>query len=276
MIDKWYDNFWTSPKNPPESLAFQAFGPAHLIALLICAVIVALLVVGYCKADDTRRHGIRLSVGIIVLLLELVLRQGAYLVLGIYTPAILPFYACSIVTFCVFIDAVKPNSWTRQFIYAVGTWGPLCALLFPDWTNQPIFNIYTWQSFLIHALMFGYALMLLVSKELVPRGSQIWKAAIMVVIAVIIALIFNAIYNTNFWFLNTGSPGSPLEPIQNLSGNFYIPVLVVLVAILWTIMYLPWYFAAKSRNAHGRRGPQQHPASSTKSTWRQDRSRNAS
>jgi hypothetical protein len=30
-----------------------------------------------------------------------------------------------------------------------------------------------------------------------------------------------------------------------LAGNLYVPVLIVLLAILWTLMYLPWVLRAR-------------------------------
>ncbi|MCL2736655.1 MAG: TIGR02206 family membrane protein [Propionibacteriaceae bacterium] len=249
MTDHWFDNFFTAPNAAPASLAFGQFTLAHLVTLAVLAVGVAALVWAYVKADTTRRRTMRLVVGISVLLLELVLRQGIFLALDMYTPDILPLHACAVVTFCVFIDSVKANSWTREFIYAVGTWGPLCAVIFPNWDQQPIFNLYTWQAFIIHALLFAYALMIIVSKEFRPSAKNLWKVVIIMAVFVTASIIVNTRLGTNFWFLNTGAPGSPLQPIQDLAGPAYLPVLAVLVAILWTIMYLPW----RHRRGSGKR-----------------------
>ena len=243
---KWFEYFWTSPPNVPAGQGFGVFSTAHLVFLAVVAVGVAALVVGYCRSGAKKRRAIRLTVGISVLLLELVFRQGIFIVLGIYTPSILPLHACAVATFCVFIDSVKPNSWTREYLYAVGTWGPLCALVFPDWTNQPIVNLYTWQAFIIHGLLVAYPLMLLVSKEFRPNARNLWKVVVIMAVFVAASIIVNNRYGTNFWFLAAGSPGSPLEPIQNFAGSFYLPLLAVLVAILWTLMYLPWHLAKKA------------------------------
>ena len=251
---KWFDYFWTSPPNDPPELAFGVFSPEHLVALAITLVGAAAIVWAYCRAGEKRRRTIRLAVGISALILELVFRQGIFIVLGIYTPSILPLHACAVATFCVFIDSVKPNSWTREYLYAVGTWGPLCALVFPDWVNQPIFNLYTWQAFIIHALLLAYPFMLLVSKEFRPNARNLWKVVVIMAVFVTASIIVNNVYGTNFWFLAAGSPGSPLAPIQSFAGDFYIPLLAVLVAILWTLMYLPWHLTKASRSA-------KHPSS---------------
>lgn len=252
MTGQWFDYFWTSPPDVPPGMGFGQFTPAHLVTLAVLAVGIAATVWAYCRSDQKTRRRMRLTIGIAVLIMELVFRQGIFIVLGIYEPSILPLHACAIATFCVGIDAFKPNSWTREYLYAVGTWGPLCALLFPDWDNQPIFNLYTFQAFLIHGCLLAYPLMLLVSKEFRPSARNLWKVVVIMAVFVGASLWANHVWGTNFWFLNSGSHGSPLDPIQNMAGPFYIPVLAVLVAILWTLMYLPWR----------RRNPEKHPSTS--------------
>ena len=235
----WWSDFWRNPAQATADTAFGSFTPAHFAALAVLALVVVAVVLGYRRAGADRRRTIRLVVGIAVIGLE-VFRQVAFLVQGIYTPAILPLHLCAIAEFCVFIDALRPNSWCREYSYALGSWGPICAVAFPDWANQPIINIYSWQSFLIHGLLLAYILMLLVTREFRPSVRNLWKAVVIMAVAVGLAVTANTLWGTNFWFLNTGSPGSPLEPIQNATGAFYIPVLAVLLAVVLAALYVPW------------------------------------
>ena len=239
MADAWFDHFWASPANVPESLGFGQFSQAHLMALVIIAAGVSTLVLAYRRSDARQRSWFRLIVGMAVFVME-VFRQVAFISLHIYTPDILPLHVCAIAEFAVMIDAIRPNSWLREYLYAMGSWGPACAILFPDWAHQPIFNIYTWQSFGVHGLLLAYILMIIVTREFRPSPRHLFRAAVIVLGAAVIAGIVNVVYGTNFWFLNTGSPGSPLEPIQSVAGPYYLPALGVLLSILWTIMYLPW------------------------------------
>jgi uncharacterized membrane protein YwaF len=141
---------------------------------------------------------------------------------------------------CVFLDAVRPNRWTGGFLYAMGWWAALAADLFPDWASRPVLNIFTWQSFAIHALILGYVLMRLVAGDLVPDARNLGRVAVLVTVFATIGYLANRVWDTNFWFLQVAAPGSPLEGIQLLAGNFYVPVLIVLVTMLWALMYLPW------------------------------------
>ena len=147
------------------------------------------------------------------------------------------------------MDALRPNRWTGDFLYAMGWWGALAADVFPDWADQPLLNVFTWQSFAIHALIVGYVLMLLFGGDLVPDVRNLWRVAVLTAVFATLGFLANRAWGTNFWFLDTGAPGSPLEGIQTLAGPFYVPVLILLVALVWTILYLPWVIRAYRRRA---------------------------
>ena len=76
---------------------------------------------------------------------------------------------------------------------------------------------------------------------LVPKAQNLVRVAAVITAFGIVAALANAIWGTNFWFLNIGSPGSPLEPIQSMTGGAYLPVLIVLFAALTAVLYLPWF-----------------------------------
>jgi len=238
--DRWFDFFWVTPlQGVPASVAFGLYSPTHVAILAVLFTGIACTVWAYRRGDERRRRRIRLVLGIGVIASE-ASRQIAYLSLGPYDPSLIPLHMCGAATFCVFVDALRPNSWTREFLYALGTWGAAAAILFPDWANMPWFNFFTWQSFLIHACILAYALCFLVSREFTPRAVNLWKVVVMMAVIAPVVVVVNATLGTNFWYLNTGSPGSPLAPIQAATGPAYIPALLVLLAILWFVMYLPW------------------------------------
>ncbi len=240
-----WDYFFVPQNRPtPDGTGFGMFSPIHLGVLALIGLAVVALAIGYRRSSPERRRTIRLTIGWTVLMLE-VLRQSAYLINGWYSPDILPLHLCAFATYAVFVDALRPNRWTGDFLYAMGWWGALAANLFPDWSTRPIFNIFTWQSFSIHGLIFGYLVMRLVGGDLVPDVRNLWRVVVVGAVGGLIGFSANQAFGTNFWFLNAGAPGSPLEPIQAFAGSFYIPVLLVLVALLWTLLYLPWIIRAR-------------------------------
>lgn len=246
----WSWDYFFVPQNQttPDGTGFGSLSAIHLGVLGLLAIGLTVLVLAYKSADNARRVRVRLTVGWTVLMLE-VLRQLAYVLTKTYTPDILPLHVCAFATFAVFIDAVSPNRWTGDFLYALGWWGALAADLFPDWADRPILNIFTWQSFTIHALIVGYVAMRLVAGELVPDVRNLWRVAVLAAAGATLGYVANQAWGTNFWFLNAGSPGSPLEPIHAIAGAFYIPVLIVGVVLIWTLLYLPWLLHGRRRTA---------------------------
>lgn len=104
-----------------------------------------------------------------------------------------------------------------------GGWGALDTDLFPDWASRPILNIFTWQSFTIHALILGYVLMRIVAGDLVPDAGNLWRVAVITIAGALLGHLTNQAWGTNFWFLNVGAPDSPLEAIQYVAGPFHVP-----------------------------------------------------
>lgn len=239
MIWSW-DYFFVPQNQPvPAGVGFGTFSGIHFGVLAVLAIGIVALVVTYRAADAERRRRLQLTLAWSALMLE-VLRQLTYLAMQTYSPEILPLHLCGIATFALFIDAVRANRWTSEYLYALGWWGALAADLFPDWSTRPILNVFTWQSFAIHAVIVGYVAMRLAGGDLVPQVRNLWRVVIMIIVFAGLAGVVNQVLGTNFWFLNAASPGSPLEPISALAGPFYIPVLAVLLLALWTLLYLPW------------------------------------
>ncbi len=244
----WTWQYLLSPQNAPipAGVGFGTFTPIHLGVLALLAIGIAALVVSYRASGAARRHRIRLVFGWIILSLEAI-RQIVYIATGVYDWSYLPLHACAVATIAAFIDALHTNRWTRELLYALGLWGATMALAFPDWSNLPILNVWTWQAFAIHACLIGYTLMLLVAGDLVPDWRNLWRVVIVMLVAVPVSVIANNTLGTNFWFLAQAAPGSPLEPIQSFAGAYYIPFLIALLVVLWAALYLPWELVRRHR-----------------------------
>jgi hypothetical integral membrane protein (TIGR02206 family) len=242
-----WDDFLV-PQNRPLTTGhgLGMFSPGHLAVLAGLAAGIAWLVIAYRRADPARRRRLRLTTAFTLLALEAA-RQVGYVVADAYAPEILPLHVCGVAVVVIVVDALVVNRWTGGFLYALGWWGALAADVFPDWANRPLLNLFTWQSFAAHALIVGYVLMVLVGGDLVPRVADLPRMAVLVVVLAGVAVLANRTWGTNFWYLGTGAPGSPLEAIQHATGAAYVPVLVLLFAVLVTMLYAPWAIWAAAR-----------------------------
>ncbi len=242
-----WDYFLVAQNQPtPADAAMGMFSPAHLGVLALLVAGTVLLIQRYRAADPTRRRQLRLTVAYTLLALELG-RQLGHILAGSYTPDIAPLHICGISVFVIIIDAITTNRWTGGFLYVLAWWGALAADIFPDWANRPLLNIYTWQSFAAHTLIVGYVLMRFFAGDLTPKTRDLPHVALVITTAGIIAALANHTWGTNFWFLGTAAPGSPLEPIQSIAGPAYVPVLIALFALLTAALYAPWAIADSRR-----------------------------
>lgn len=231
--------FLTFEPNIPKGIGFGQFSLTHLMMLVLMFVLGSVIVCVYRQANERRRLYMRR--GIAILLWTLELGKDSYLaVTGQFVPSLLPLHLCGMGMMVLALDAIRPIRWERAILYSFTIWGAAAALIFPDWAMYPIMNQWALQSFLIHTLLVTYPVMLMVAGEMVPNWRDLTYSLTFLVVALPIAMVANNVLHTNFWFLNVAAPGSPLEPLQNAFGPYYLPVVFLLLCLLWTVMYMPW------------------------------------
>jgi hypothetical integral membrane protein (TIGR02206 family) len=234
---------------------FGLFSLTHFIFLVIMAAIVALIVWSYRRAAapsgssdlsvsaDPRTSTTRCTIRIVLAIAVFVLEFGKDAALAFtnqFTLANWPFELCGLGVFIVAWDAIHSNKASRAVLYSLILPGAFFALLTPDWVTSPAINLFTWQAFLIHSLMVAYILMRLVSKEFVPNFRDLWTSVVFLAVFGLLNWRLNAAWGTNFMFLGTPVPGSPLQPIYDVFGNFYVFGIALLVLFIWVLLYLPW------------------------------------
>lgn len=218
---------------------FGLFSADHFFALAILALISFGLICAYLRANDERRKLLRLLVASFTLLLEII-RDIILVMTHQFLYADLPFQLCGLGIFIIVFDAMRSTKTSRELLYSLTLPGAIFALVTPNWVTNNFINVFVWQSFLIHCLLISYVLMRLIAGDLVPQWREIWRSAIFLAIVVPICAVLNQVWNQNFFFLRTPVPGSPLEPISNMFGSYYILGLIFIVLIFWLLIYLPW------------------------------------
>lgn len=224
--------------SPAES--WQLYGPTHLGALALMAVCGAFICYRYCRGTAAVRGHWRKGLAWAMIGLEL-FKDLELIVTGYFNVSYLPLHMCGISLFICLADAYCPTDAGRQLLYALGMPGAMAALLFADWTIYPPGNFRFWQSFLTHMFIVVYVLMQMKAGELRPNPKTVWKCAVFLFIVVPPIYALNKYWNVNFMFLNTPSPGSPLEPFAVWFGNpGYLIPFILLLFIVWVLMYFPF------------------------------------
>lgn len=216
---------------------FKMYGLIH-ISWLIGMFVVGMLITKYfCGLDQYRRDKFKKKFAIFFFVLELS-RHLLIAYRGYYTLDNLPMHLCSFMIFISIIQAFVKSQTLNESLFLLSIPGALAALLFPDWVSKPPFIYTTVHSFLTHGLLILYVSMQLKSKDIVPDITNVPWVFIPLAFASILMFFVNKAWNTNFFFMNVPSPGSPLVFLEKIFGNpGYVFGLAVLVIIVWCIEY---------------------------------------
>lgn len=223
-----------------EPRTYAWFGIEHsswLLAMTFLGIIAAI----YYRRLKRPKQILFLKIFASCIVFSEVARQLIYLLQGAYRIDYLPLHLCAVTELFCFLYAFRRDKLSREFLYWLGLPGALSALLFADWLWFPLWNFQSIQSFFVHGAMSVFAVLLLVSGESKPSLKG-WPSTFAIASLFAIPLFFlNKLWGTNFFFLNTPSPGSPLVILEEIAGNpGYIGLLLVLVLVVWILMALPW------------------------------------
>lgn len=221
-------------------MGFSLFGTYHIGWLMIITITVILISQYFKKLDANKQKAFQQKVAWSILLLE-ISKMSYLLMKNEFSINYLPLELCSFAIFAIFYHAYTDNVFVGEMLYNLFLPGAIAALLFCNWTHRPIYEFLSLFSFIFHFTLVLYCMMVVYAGIVKPNRKRILSSLLFLAVTAPIIYQVNKIWNTNFMFLNVPSPGSPLEPLENIFGNpGYIFGLVCMVILLWTIMYIPW------------------------------------
>ena len=92
---------------------------------------------------------------------------------------------------------------------------------------------------LIHCLLISYVLMRLIAGDFVPQWRELWRSAVFC--RLLYRFVQSSIkFGIKIFLPKDTSSGSPLEPIYDVFGSYYILGLIFIVLMFWLVIYLPW------------------------------------
>lgn len=231
--------FFATRPELPEGVGFALYGPVHLAWIAATLLLTALglrLLRGRTKAQAvTARVGAVCSAAMVVGMEALLWARG---VLTLWN---LPLHLCELAPFLLLLFSFTRWDWVGQTLYCLCLPGSAAALIFPDWTMFPQWNLVNLQSFILHGLLIFCPLLEVQRGVLVPKLRHMWKAWAFLGCVTPLIYLFNLRFHTNYFFLNAGSPGSPLEWLIRRLGNPGFLLGYAAIALAVTVgMYLPF------------------------------------
>lgn len=238
--------FFYTKDNIPDGYGFSTFGLTHLIWLAVGALMCVGACLLYKKLSASGQKKMLIVLGCYIFFQEM-LKNLIVALVDEFTVGYLPFHLCGINILLILFDVIKPTKIVRSFLYYFGIPGAMLALLFPNWTSQPLWNFFHLHSFLIHILLVMYPLLLVTSGQVQTDLKSAFKSLIVLVGFAIPIYFLNLLWDTNFMFLMEPDKGNPLELFETLLGSHLwgFPILLPVVIFL---MYLPILIVRRVKN----------------------------
>lgn len=229
--------FFMTSDQIPKGVGFQTFDLTHILWLLAGIAFCIAACIFYRRLSQNKQKIVLKVLGGYIFLQEMVKNLVVYL-LGEFSWGYLPFHLCGINILLIAFDAIRQTKVVRSFLYYFAIPGAALALLFPNWTEMPVWNFFHLHSFTVHFLLVLYPLLLVTSGQVDTSLKAALKGVGLLVAMAIPVYGLNLLWDTNFMFLMHPDTGNPLELFEKLLGSHLwgFPILLPVVIL---VMYLP-------------------------------------
>ena len=238
--------FFLTDDQIPEGVGFQTFDLTHILWLLAGLILWISACIFYRRLPAKKQKITLTVLGVYIFLQEMV-KNLVLIILGQFGWGYLPFHLCGINILLIAFDTIKQVKPVRSFLYYFAIPGAALALLFPNWTDMPVWNFFHLHSFTIHILLVLYPLLLVTTDQVETDLKAALKGVGLLVAIAIPVYGLNLLWGTNFMFLMEPDSGNPLELFQQLLGSHLwgFPILLPVVIL---VMYLPVYIFKHRKN----------------------------
>jgi hypothetical integral membrane protein (TIGR02206 family) len=221
----------------PATRQFFAYGPSHLVVLVLFAIGSAALVwIGHRQTESQARH-----FGRVLGALTLTIFSVA-LVYKLLQPAIdhsVPLQLCDLAELTAAYALWSQRKWASTLVYY---WGlPLSsqALITPD-LHAPDFPSHDFVTFFaLHLLVVWAAIYLTWGYGIRPTWHSYRFAVITTLAWGTFTFVFNALAGSDYGFLNRKPANASLLSLLG-PWPFYVLAEIAIVGVVWALMTWPW------------------------------------
>lgn len=224
----------------PEGVGFRLFGAGHLMYLAAFLIFGFMICRSYKMADAKKRDVYRKVICFTIVGLEII-RLIFLISIGKFSYQYWPLHLCDWTIFLSIYQVFRPSKVAADILYSLCMPGAVIALLFCAWHNYPMLNFMCIHSFVVHWMMVLFVAVQLVGGDMKIKMKESMYTIVFAIVVAIPTYVFNYFFDTNFWFLNKVSLGSPLAFFANAFGKIgYLISMVCLFFIVVFLMHLPF------------------------------------
>ena len=212
------------------------FGPQHVAALLVVAVLAVNLVV---RRDELARH--RVDVWLVTAMVLVHLGWVSYaLASGIAGPGdLLPLYTCDASILAGVAWVLWKREWWGHVLFYWSFLGGIVTLLLPDTFGYSLPHPAVLYTLVFHGLLLLLALELWAIEGLRPRAAMLWAPVVVTALIVPLALVANARFGADYMFVSR-DPGGIFSFLVGYTGAVRVALNLVAATALLLLGYAAW------------------------------------
>lgn len=233
-----FDDFFETVDTIEAGKGFRLFSPLHIAELVFALAFILLLNHFYKKSSQGKRKEIRKYL-VIALIIDELIKHVGLLYCGRWDVGYLPLHLCSINIFLIIYHYFTNNKLVGNFLWAIATFAAAAALLTPNWSPLPFFNLMHLHSYTIHILLLAYPLIVTINHDIKKDYRMIGKLLVMLAFMALLVWGINLLLDTNFMFLMFPVKNTALVLVKQIFGNYQLGLFVVCVVVV-LIMYIPY------------------------------------
>ena len=144
----------------------------------------------------------------------------------------IPLYYCSLLLYAGFLSSFTKGPFKRagDVFLATGSIVGGAVFIFMPTTSlltYPAFHFISFHSFFFHGTMFYLTILINVTHYIEIKRDDIIYFAALVGLVCLAALAVNIKFSSNLMFISKNFPNTPIEPIYNLTGRLFTPLMII-------------------------------------------------
>ncbi len=236
-----------------EPCRLFSFGHFSLIIITIICVIIALKKTVHKSKEEVFKiiRGLTITIWILEIC-KICFNMQTFKIYNV--KEWVPLYYCSLLLYAGLLSSFTNGKFKRAgdvFIATGAIIGGIIFIIFPTTSlpTYPAFHFISFHSFFFHGAMVYLTILVNITNYVEIGMKDIIYFGFLVGVICIAALILNIRYDSNLMFISKNFPKTPIEPLYNMTGNLFTPLMIIgQMTLPFCIVYLVTKIMKKTEN----------------------------